>query len=547
MEESEKKQYKKQREDDINAILNSAAPIKVVVAGPGTGKTFLFGKLIKKKINEGKTKFLAITFVGRLADALADDLAGMTKTFTLHSFAYNLLKSDSHVSQYQYFPDIKKLIDKDLELLGISPSSPGETEYKKRTAFYKAFGDDDIIIYAVKYLKRNPDKIPLYDLVLIDEFQDFNEQEAELIEILSSKNEIVIVGDDDQALYIFKGSDPKFIRDEYKKEEENISKHTMRYCSRCTEPIINVFTNIVNSEEFKSLDTKRVNKEYLCYLPEKEEDNLQNPELITIENVPIGAISSKILQELKDITADQKIKTVLVIGEAQKTKNIYPQIYKLLRKYGFKNVTLSSVSNFEIIDNKLVALKLLKEDSESSLGWRILASDIDEEDLTSILNNQISDDSSIKSLLEEDFVQTRQKLIRTFQKLQTNTPSTLNTISEEDMDKFEEKLLEKPIDKKVLLAEYLQASNEFLPRPLCNIEITITSILGAKGLGADVVFLIGFDQGILPKHNDIELAEFYQFLVAITRAKKRVYCINSNGKPVSKFKEYLDLNNLSEE
>ena len=59
--------------------------------------------------------------------------------------------------------------------------------------------------------------------------------------------------------------------------------------------------------------------------------------------------------------------------------------------------------------------------------------------------------------------------------------------------------------------------------------------LSTKGLGADVVFLIGFDQGKLPMKEDIEDSEIYQMLVALTRAKKRIYFINTAGKRVSQF------------
>jgi len=45
--------------------------------------------------------------------------------------------------------------------------------------------------------------------------------------------------------------------------------------------------------------------------------------------------------------------------------------------------------------------------------------------------------------------------------------------------------------------------------------------LNSKGLGADVVFLAGFDQGKFPSKKDPTPSEVYQMLVAITRAKKR--------------------------
>jgi hypothetical protein len=79
--------YKQERQNEVDKILRSNHPRKVVVAGPGTGKSFLFEQAIKKELASGKKRFLAITFIGKLGEALADDLAGLAETTTLHRFA----------------------------------------------------------------------------------------------------------------------------------------------------------------------------------------------------------------------------------------------------------------------------------------------------------------------------------------------------------------------------------------------------------------------------------------------------------------------------
>ncbi|MBF8302885.1 MAG: helicase II/ATP-dependent helicase PcrA, partial [Candidatus Dadabacteria bacterium] len=68
-------------------IIESDSDKKLIIAGPGTGKSYLFQEAIKKSRSEGKKNFLAITFIGKLGDFLADDLAGLAQTMTLHAFA----------------------------------------------------------------------------------------------------------------------------------------------------------------------------------------------------------------------------------------------------------------------------------------------------------------------------------------------------------------------------------------------------------------------------------------------------------------------------
>jgi superfamily I DNA/RNA helicase len=70
--------------------------------------------------------------------------------------------------------------------------------------------------------------------------------------------------------------------------------------------------------------------------------------------------------------------------------------------------------------------------------------------------------------------------------------------------------------KKNNLFKELKVGNLHLPRPLCNIDITVCNILNSKGLGADVVFLTGFDQGKFPAKKEASDSEVYQMLVALT-------------------------------
>ena len=79
--------HKAKRNEDTLKILGSSHMRKVVVAGPGTGKSYLFQEAIKNERKLGKTNFLALTFMGKLCDELADDLAGLALTKTLHGFA----------------------------------------------------------------------------------------------------------------------------------------------------------------------------------------------------------------------------------------------------------------------------------------------------------------------------------------------------------------------------------------------------------------------------------------------------------------------------
>ncbi len=533
--------YDSERSADVSAVLNSEQHKKVVVAGPGTGKSFLFEQVINKKRAEGKTNFLAITFIGKLGDALADDLAGLAETHTLHGFARQFFLS--HCSDdWEYYPYMDELIKNDLSAVGITEFKIGDENYKERTVHYKAVGHADVVHYAVQICKKDAEKIPKFDLILIDEFQDFNEIEAEFIDLLATKNEMLIVGDDDQALYEFKGSSPKYIRDKFGHENVEFESHTLRFCSRCTEPIINAFHNIVDGFKLSAEGNERIKKDYICYLPGKARDGEMNPKLGLMENVNPGNIPYKIREQLEHILETQKIKSVLIIGEGQSCQPLLHAIAKKFRAFGFTNIdhTRSELKPFDLEQTAIDGYKFLAKGKNLTLAWRLVAQISPDVDVKKILTTHYSDSKGFINSLTEEYKSQHASNAKVLHKLLHEPPSKVKAVADSSIAKLQEVIVKEKTSDRDLLTSQLVSENSNLPRPLSNLDITICSILGSKGLGADVVFLVGFDQGKLPLKKTVQESEIYQMLVALTRAKKRIYLINTLNSQVSQFANHID-------
>ena len=93
---------KSDRQRYVDEILKSRAAKKIVVAGPGTGKTYLF-----KRVLEGKSKNLTLTFINSLVEDLSLELCGLSEVRTLHSFARGLIKNAV------IFPKLSSVIRRD--------------------------------------------------------------------------------------------------------------------------------------------------------------------------------------------------------------------------------------------------------------------------------------------------------------------------------------------------------------------------------------------------------------------------------------------------
>ncbi len=83
--------------------------------------------------------------------------------------------------------------------------------YQKRMLEYNAMDFDDIIMKTVELLENHPDALDYYTrkyrYVCVDEYQDTNPAQFRLTELLASgSRNIMVVGDDDQSIYRFRGA-----------------------------------------------------------------------------------------------------------------------------------------------------------------------------------------------------------------------------------------------------------------------------------------------------------------------------------------------------
>ena len=90
--------------------------------------------------------------------------------------------------------------------------------YQKRLKGNNALDFDDLIFKTVELLKNNKDVLEFYHrkfrYIMVDEYQDTNKAQYELIKLLvDEKENICVVGDDDQCIYAWRGADVTNILD----------------------------------------------------------------------------------------------------------------------------------------------------------------------------------------------------------------------------------------------------------------------------------------------------------------------------------------------
>jgi superfamily I DNA/RNA helicase len=85
------------------------------------------------------------------------------------------------------------------------------TQYLKEHMMTQGLRDySDQIIDAIKFLRENPDDVPVFEHVLVDEYQDVNAMQIDLLGLLKPEN-LFAVGDPRQSIFGWRGSDINYI------------------------------------------------------------------------------------------------------------------------------------------------------------------------------------------------------------------------------------------------------------------------------------------------------------------------------------------------
>ncbi|WP_026566165.1 UvrD-helicase domain-containing protein [Bacillus sp. UNC41MFS5] len=240
----------------------------LVLAGAGSGKTRVLtvrtAYMLAEKLIDPKTIML-VTFTSKAAAEMKHRLLSYPQinrdkinqlvTGTFHSIFYRILMfhdalnwSSGKLLKKEWQRDkILKEAGKELDLsekefaydlalqqIGLWKNSllmPDEvkptSDWEEKTVFlYKKYENykkkeglfdfDDMLIGCYHLFVSSPSLLEQYQnrfhYFLIDEFQDINKVQYELIKLLSGKHKnVCAVGDDDQAIYSFRGSDPSYL------------------------------------------------------------------------------------------------------------------------------------------------------------------------------------------------------------------------------------------------------------------------------------------------------------------------------------------------
>ena len=274
------------RQQYLAAILASNSPRKLIVAGPGTGKTHTFGKLLRSLPPDNK---LALTFIRKLVADMDDEIGDVAEIKTFHAYCKMLLHQ--RFGSVDLISFLTLIIEEDAKAQGLAFSpfqvafqtlqedSSEVAYYLNRGRYYRAVSFDDSVFRVYQAVNDGTLALPIYAQIVIDEFQDFNPLEVALIGHLQQHSPILIVGDDDQAVYGLRNASPDHLREKYLSSSYEVFQ--LPYCSRCPSVVVEATTAFVDAVHKAGGFRQRIPRPFVPYLDDKAYENGAYPKVLT--------------------------------------------------------------------------------------------------------------------------------------------------------------------------------------------------------------------------------------------------------------------------
>ena len=603
----------------IEAVTTTEGPV-LVLAGAGSGKTTVLVRRIAYIIkSRGVSPFsiLAITFTNkaasemkkRIGDILGDvadnmwigtfhsrcvrilrsciDRLGYGKDFVIYDSADSktLLKEcyrEENIDE-KNFPinnvraiisnakndvmdenTFENLYSKDFRMATVARIYK---KYQQKLKRSNALDFDDIILNTVKILSTEPDILERYQemfkYILVDEYQDTNNLQYLLINLLAQKYQnICVVGDDDQSIYKFRGANIGNILS-FEEDFADAKRITLDQNYRSTQNILDAANVVISNNK------KRMGKE----LWTAKGDGGLITTVTSYNEYEEGRFIANEIKKYQDKGGNISDCAVLyrtnaqsrVLEEQFMRAGIPARVFGGMRFFDRKEIKdIFAYLRLIYNHNDDVSLMRIINEPKRKIGKVTLdkVADLAEEDNASMFDiiSEASDYPQLKTAASklEEFA----KLILTLEEYIDTMPladfivkvwedtgymkmlEADNSIeSQTRIENIKELLnsaaeFEKNEEYNGTLEEYLESVSLISDTDSYDDEdeaVVLMTVHSAKGLEFPVVFLAGLEEGLFPGLKSMETNEDIEeerrlCYVAITRAKEKLYITKAQSR-----------------
>ncbi len=598
--------------EQYDAAICSDGPV-MVSAGAGSGKTRLLTYRIAYLITECAVpaqKILAITFTNKAAGEMKEriikivDEGSMVTVCTFHSFCARMLRtyasfipgykdnftiySDTETSKL--FKDIFKQLNIDDEstkgnykhnLSTIKNDNMTIEEFAKIYSyqkdidvfvkFYHMYQDelkknnamdfDDLLINFYKLITTNQDILDSiqnrYSHFSVDEFQDTNKLQYDIVKAISAKSRnILIVGDEDQSIYGWRGANIDNIF-QFQRDFPDVQIFKLEQNYRSTKKILERANMIIKNNKSrldKKLFTENDDGTDVTYYQahnESDEADYVVRKILSMHNHGVPYNEMAILMRVNSLSLEfekrllaYNVPHIMYNGfkffERQEIKNVLAYLTAIVNPAD--DVSFSRIINFPkrgIGDTSIEKLTQIALRNKTSLKEVVLNYEM--EMLPKALNDKLKDFKQILVNLGEKITELSMGDFFTYMLEETKILDAFDLDDEKEkerrlnIDSLTKDVFEfEKLNPEATIVDYLE--NVTLSSNMDSDDgqgVVIATIHGAKGLEFDTVFVVGCEEKIFPISRDDkdDLEEERRLMyVAITRAKKDLFLTSAQSR-----------------
>ncbi len=566
----------------------------LVKAGPGSGKTRVLIERIKHLLlSQKRCKILALTFSNLAADemknrlkedTLISDLAENVTVGTIHSFCLDLVQNRGNLiglgkelviyeSNSDQLSILRDVFSGDPQLLEILKSKEKPTaflqkclsliseqkksfispkmceinapfpeiyrEFNQRLLIQNALDFDDILFFAYQILIENPSVVnlytSLYKFICVDEAQDLNFAQYQVVKALCGdkcKN-IMLVGDENQSIYGFNGSDSTLMSEKFVKDF-NPTIYLLNENYRSAKAIVNFanklgnydsVSNYVYDGELKaySFSDERNESQFVI---DKINELLHNghPEIENALNYDCFAIIARnkyVLTPLETIFSELNIPFFYKkSSNGLENESDYMKVFEL----GIR-ILLNSKDIVHLRELCKIADRKSSEVISNGNSIAILTQVLDDPLFTSLL--------TCFQLLTEEELNFSKVLLQLKEQLPIGMSDDEKYLIINDIEQWEKhwKKYSGQVQRenRTLLSFRNYISLGKTQDIFSSKGISLLTAHMSKGLQYDVVFIIGLSEGTFPDYRAVNAGgsemeqEKNNMYVAVTRAKRLCY------------------------
>ena len=483
------------------------------------------------------------------------------------SSAIAYIKSNLKESSSQFITDhdrLHEIIVKNSYLRSVSRSfsSPYVLagicgDYDKFLSENSKIDFEDMILRCRMLLESEPDVLHKWQdkfrHILVDEFQDINSQQYKIIRLISGDNDpdLFAVGDDDQSIYGFRGSDPAVMR-LLKEDYESLQQILLDINYRCSEEITSASLSVISENKNRfvkqikafnkggepikivSLPEEKDEYDYLCHaLRSYSPAELSDSAVIFRNHAQAASLCTRLQNEgikyrrrgaapdriRKEITKD--VISYLNLANLANSENACsrPDMYRVM------NIPQRYISREAIAGNIVCFDKVIRYYSDRKYMSDIITVFIDDLRCMAHLRPKLAIRFMRKSIGYENAVMSGKSM---------SVRSRISAV----LDEIEEKA-GKTSSHKELISVMEESPAEKSDRSIGsagdndNSGVSVITMHASKGLEFGRVFLPDLNEGIIPSRkirDEAGIEEERRLLyVAMTRAKKMLTLIYIDG------------------